>query len=93
MFKTKSGDNKEIEITKKIIISYHLSLLINHPWVAEVNTKIPIKEVIITINPCQIFSIPISKSSWLNKNTNEFDDDADYHTEMLTMMKMIIVLH
>ena len=69
MFKIKSGDNKEIEITKKIIISYHLSLLINHPWVAEVNTKIPIKEVIITINPCQIFSIPISKSSWLNKNT------------------------
>ena len=58
-----------MERIKKIIISYHLSLLINQPWVAAVKTKIPIKDVIITIKPCQIFSIPINKSSWLNKNT------------------------
>ena len=29
----------------------------------------PIKEVTITKSPCQISSIPINKSSWLNKNT------------------------
>ena len=69
MFKTKSGDNKDIEITKKIIISYHLSLLINHPWVADVNIKIPIKEVIIIKRACHIFSTPIYSNSWLNKNT------------------------
>ena len=55
--------DNEIEIIKKIIISYHFNLLINQPWVAEVNTNIPNKEVTITINPCQIFSIPIRRSS------------------------------
>ena len=58
-----------IDIIKKIIISYHFNLLKNQPWVADVNTNIPAKEVIITINACQIFSIPIKSSSWLNKNT------------------------
>ena len=69
MLRTNSGDNKDIEIIKNTIISYHLSLLINHPWVADVNTSIPANEVIITTNPCQIFSIPINNNSWLNKNT------------------------
>ena len=72
-----SGDNKEIEITIKIIISYHLSLLINHPWVAEVNTKIPIKEVIITINPCQIFSIPISIFIFYNQKKKKLTKISD----------------
>jgi len=56
-------------INKKIIISYHLNLLKNQPCVAEVKIKIPIKEVTITNNPCQIFSIPINNNSWLNKKT------------------------
>ena len=67
--KTKSGAKKDIEIIKKAIISYQLNLLINHICVAAVNTKIPIKEVIITNNACQIFSTPIKSNSWLNKNT------------------------
>ena len=50
-------------MNKKTIISYHLSLLKNHAWVAAVNTNIPVKEVIITIKPCQIFSIPIKSNS------------------------------
>ena len=69
MFKINSGANSEIEINKKIIISYHLNLLINQAWVAEVKTNIPIKEVTITSSPCQTFSIPINNNSWLNKNT------------------------
>ena len=60
---------KEIEITRKIIISYHLNLLINHACVAAVKTKIPIKDVAITRSACQIFSIPIKSNSWLNKKT------------------------
>ena len=54
---------KDIEIIKKATISYQLNLLINHLCVAEVNTKMPIKEVIITNNACQIFSTPIKSSS------------------------------
>ena len=38
--------NNDIAIKIKIIISYHLSLFINQPCVAEVNTKIAIREVI-----------------------------------------------
>ena len=58
-----------MEIIKNAIISYHFNLFINHCWVAAVKTKIPIKDVIITISACQILSTPISKSSWLNKKT------------------------
>ena len=61
-----------MEIIKNAIISYHFNLFTNHCWVAAVKTKIPIKDVIITINACQILSTPISKSSWLNKKTIGF---------------------
>ena len=60
---------KIIEIIKKTITSYHLSLFINHLWVAEVKTNIPINDVIITTIACQIFSTPIKSNSWLNKKT------------------------
>ena len=63
------NDEVDFEIIKNAIISYHLNLFINHLCVAAVNTKMPINEVIITNNPCQILSIPIKSSSWLNKNT------------------------
>ena len=65
----KPGLNKDKDIIKKIIISYHLSLFINQPCVAAVNTKMAIRDVIITIKPCSQFSIPISKSSLLKINT------------------------
>ena len=58
-----------MDITKKIIISNHLNLFINHPWVADVKTKIPVNDVKITIRACQIFSIPINRSSWLKRKT------------------------
>jgi len=61
--------NKEIEIKKKTIISYHRSLLKNHLCVAAVKTNIPIKDVTMTNKACQIFSIPIKSNSWLNKKT------------------------
>ena len=69
MLRTKSGDNKDIEINKKTIISYHRSLLKNHLWVAAVNISIPIKEVAMTNKACQISSTPIKSNSWLNKKT------------------------
>ena len=52
-----------MEIIKNAIISYHFNLFINHCCVAAVKTKIPIKDVTITINACQMLSTPISKSS------------------------------
>mgnify|MGYP001585442361 CR=1 FL=1 len=51
------------DIIKKAIISYHLSLFINHCCVADVKTKIPVKEVIITNKACQTLSTPINNSS------------------------------
>ena len=59
----KKGHKKEIEITKKIIISYHRNLLKNQAWVAEVKTNIPINEVTITNTACQKFSTPIKSNS------------------------------
>ena len=69
MLRTASGAKNEREINKNTIISYHLNLLINQRCVAAVNTKIPIKDVTMTNSPCHIFSIPIKRSSWLNKKT------------------------
>ena len=40
----------------------------NHPCVAAVNTSIPVNDVHITINACQIFPTPIKSNSWLNRN-------------------------
>ena len=51
-----------MDITRNTIISNHLNLLNIHPWVAAVNTNIPINDVKITNNPCQMFSIPINNS-------------------------------
>ena len=69
LFKTYSGDRKDKEIIKNIIISTHLNFLKNHAWVAAENTKIPIKEVTITNIACQKLSTPIKSSSWLKRKT------------------------
>ena len=45
------------------MVSYHFNLLINHPWVAAVNIKMPIKEVTIIKIACQKFSTPINNNS------------------------------